>query len=246
VSKQEDLNNTAELMEVVGFDISNHIYITLKVLKILSTPARLMMHYNIGERAISPLSVVFHTAIILFVGIALGGGFPVIGFAVAFVVIATIHYVVIFMRRAQGKEWHSRSMGESLPFLRYLPFAKNNFILHVFYEPILFVIVTGLLTQNSPQMGLYLLFVTVSIILQVQLEYSAARDAYLDQVDQKIEGEIMKEMMAGKPITNTRGATTAGSVVGTLSGMSEEKRAKLLEGLGIKKAPPAAKTSAEG
>lgn len=129
-------------------------------------------------------------------------------FQVAFMAMALLHILFIFIRNRQGTLWHSQSFGMS--FLSFLPI--NDWVLYRYIEPALCFGFGYWLHARDPLLGGWIQWSSVALFLSNNLVYNQARSRVLDIVDSQIEGTFFQKMASGEK-TGSKRETAGFSVI---------------------------------
>jgi len=121
-------------------------------------------------------------------------------FQVAFVAMALLHILFIFIRNRQNVLWHSQSFGMS--FLSFLPI--NDWVLYRYIEPVVCYGVGYWLHAYDPLLGGWIRWSSMALFLSNNLAYNNSRGRLLDIVDSQIESSFYQKMRSGEKVGSKR------------------------------------------
>lgn len=132
-----------------------------------------------------------------------------LGFTYLFLAVGIYHRYVIWNRNRKKQRWHSKSIGDPLPFFYLLP-KMDKMRIHRFAEPIfVLTIAFGMSFVDSIFVG-YLLFCSIGLAFIAQLQYKKFRNQQLDMIDAEIESINLTAAMEEQPSSETEGFSLAG------------------------------------
>lgn len=158
-----------------------------------------------------------------------GGGFSILSLIVmsVFFVLTLWHQRDIAVRRKKGIRWHSRSSGVSWGFWKVL--SKNPATVQMYLEPIFCYILGAIVIFIDQDLSIWLMVCSVSLFVRGQIEYTHARNRFLDTVDAAIESEQLTAAMVDlKPPEETEGLNMAGMA----RNLPREERQKIANMMG--------------
>lgn len=167
-------------------------------------PALLLLHYRFGSRFFNVV-IMISTLVVFRLGLDFfgsrsgwGGSEPSNAAAVATWacgIAFLVHLAWSSVDLYRGVEWHSRSGGMPYPFWRYVPGGSNPMTVERFYEPALVVAAALILREYDDPFWRAVLISGGCLFVMKAIEYDRTRTTVLDQIDQKIEGEAIDELM---------------------------------------------------
>ena len=204
----------------------------------LSMPALVLLHYRFGARFFRIVVVAgaigaYWACMHIFRESTWGGpsepstaaviGAWLCGSALA------VHLIWVTIDINRGIEWHTRSSGMPLPLWRFLPRGHDPMTVERFYEPLLVIIVALILRSGEDPFWRAVLLSGGCLFVLKAIEFDMLRSQVLDQIDQRIEGEVMQELIEQKTSGwKTKGFTGAMTVVNQLKASESPDAVEIL------------------
>lgn len=125
----------------------------------------------------------------------------------AFTATSLYHRWVMRRKLRAGHQWHTRYCGMSL-----IPGRLSEEVKLGWLEPALVLAVGAAAWPFSHLVGLWLVMSAVALWLHSQIRFHYQRQALLNAIDARLEGQFFGEALKGRPATQTAGVAIAESV----------------------------------
>lgn len=172
-----------------------------------------ILRHNLGERFFS-LPVIAVMGVVMFLaGNRFGLTSTEINIYLAVLgLLSLFHWLIILLRNKRGEQWHTRYEGDYLPFFKFLPYAKNEWVIEGFYEPLL-IVISAIVVSNFGMafFANFLLLIAVLMIIRVIFNYSLYKERLLDDRDAMIEAQHAMDAINGVPSKESKGFVIKGA-----------------------------------
>ncbi len=127
-------------------------------------------------------------------------------FFIAYIVLAIIHRLKIWLRYQRRIPWHSFSFGTSRLSALNLPvIGHDDWTLYRWYEPILCLVLGWILLRIDRNLGNWIIVSSIALFMKNQMVYFHQRSRILDLIDAQIEGTYYNAAAFGESKSNAAG-----------------------------------------
>lgn len=192
------------------------IIFILYILQTITVSVEVFIRYKMGERYMTIIRSILLLFFFLLFTVSMDFFIDAFNTFLMGVFIATslalslVHAIKAKRRPSKNIEIHSYYNG--IPLLQTLFPNQSETIVKTYIEP-LFLLLLGVFLFVLGRykiypfygIGLYITVVSLIFFVKSQIEYSIGRSRYLDIIDKKIEGEMLKDAIQGKNAAETKG-----------------------------------------